>query len=186
MDIFSLLSLSSAKYLQKYSQYSIYLAKLQLSEMLWSLSFFLLSLFVSLRLFYISFVCVSFGLFAPLSVVFPSPITSSSYCVIGVCPCVPFSISTSLLHLCSFRPSLRLFSLLFLPLSVFLCVLILRGRRLICVLLSAVPLCRWLPAVNPQASFTLTPVYHPLITLSANHTHTLITIRYIRETVRQS
>lgn len=36
---------------------------------------------------------------------FPSQISSSSYCVIGVCHCGPFSISTSLLHLLLFSLS---------------------------------------------------------------------------------
>ncbi len=151
--------------------------------MLSSLSFFLFSLSV----LYFLCICVSFGLFAPLSVVFPSPITSSSYCVIGVCPCGPFSISTSLLHLCSFRPLSVCF-----PFSSFLClsfsVQSFWGAADSSVLLSAVPLCRWLPAVNPSSLFHTdtrlsSSSHHPLC---QSHTHPLITIRFIRETVRKS
>lgn len=86
--------------------FSVSLSSICLNLPSQSLSFYLFTFFISLRLLYFLCICVSFGLFAPCFVVFPSPITSTSYCVIGVCHCSPFSISTSLLHLCSFSPSL--------------------------------------------------------------------------------
>lgn len=42
------------------------------------------------------------------------------------------------------------------------------------------------PCCQPSGLFHTDTRLSPLITLSANHTHTLITIRFIRETVRQS
>jgi len=130
--------------------------------------------------------CVSYGLFAPVCC-----ISISHHFIILLChwrlPLRPLLhkhfTSPPLLFL-----SLCLFSLLSLHLSVFLCVVILRGHRLICALLSAVPLCRWLPAVNPSGLFHTdtrlsSSSHHPLC---QSHTDPLITIRFIRETVRKS
>lgn len=104
-------------------------------------------------------ILASFGLSAPVSVcVFLSPIPSSS--------------ATALFfHKYFTSPSLSVFS------SVSL--LSLWGHRL----LSAVPLCRRLPAVNPSGLFhtdtRLSSSHHPLC---QSHAHPLITIRFISET----
>ncbi len=151
------------------------------SEMLWSLSFFLLSLLASLRLFYISFVYVSHLAFLHLCLLcFHLP---SLHHLIVSSASAHKHFTSPPLFLSPLSPSV----FPSLPLSVFLCVLILRGRRLICVLLSAVTLCRWLPAVNSSGLFhtdtRLSSSHHPLC---QSHTPPLITICFIRETVRQS